>query len=264
MSEQDLKDLLTQALPIVDEAAQFIRGQYGKVGAEAIEEKSRNSLVSYVDKQAEEVLVQKLGTILPGATFLTEEDTVLNDRSELVWIIDPLDGTTNFLQQIPFFSVSVALEYEGNMVLGIVQSILQGETFYATKGGGAFCNDTKINVGRPQGLEQTILATGFPYAHRTDAYLRTLQDFLGKVQGLRRLGSAALDMAYVAAGRFGAYYEFNLNIWDVAAGAVIVREAGGVVKGFYDDQGWKDGKYVLASAPSILSEVQHVLQHHRP
>lgn len=264
MSEKDLQELLVQTLPIVDDAAQFIKGQYGKVAADDIEEKSRNSLVSYVDKQAEERLVQKLGALLPEATFLTEEDTVINDRSELVWIIDPLDGTTNFLQQIPFFSVSVALEYEGNMVLGIVQSILQGETFYATQGWGAFCNDTRISVSTPQGLDQTILATGFPYAHRTDAYLQTLQDFLGKVQGLRRLGSAALDMAYVAAGRFGAYYEFNLNIWDVAAGAVIVREAGGIVKGFYDDEGWKDGKYVLASAPSIVNDVQHILERHHP
>ena len=264
MSEKELKQLTLQVLPIADEAAQFIKGQYGKVGRKDIEEKSRNSLVSYVDKQAEKLLVERLSTLLPNATFLTEEDTIVNDRSNLVWIVDPLDGTTNFLQQIPFFSVSIALEYEGTMVLGVVQSILQGETFYAWQGGGAFCNTVQINVDNPKGLDQTILATGFPYAHRTDPYLQTLQEFLGKVQGLRRLGSAALDMAYVAAGRFGAYYEFNLNIWDVAAGATIVREAGGVVSGFYDSDGWKDGKYVLASAPSIFDDIRSVIARHHP
>ncbi len=264
MTESELSNLILRVLPIVDKAATFIKNNVGRVAEKDIEVKSSNSLVSYVDKQTEKLLVAELGSLLPAATFLTEEDTVENDRSDLVWIIDPLDGTTNFLQNIPFFSVSVALEYQGEMCLGVVQSVLQGETFYAWTGGGAYCNAKRINVSHPTNLGEVILATGFPYAHRTAPYLNAFQEFLTKVQGARRLGSAALDLAYVAAGRFDAFYEFQLNIWDVAAGAIIVSEAGGEVVGFYDDDGWKNGQYVLAAPPTIIPQLREVLTRHRP
>lgn len=264
MSESELHELIEKVKAVVIEAAEFIAKEYGKVAKSDIEVKARNSLVSYVDKQAEVLLVEKLGAMLPTATFLTEEDTVENDRSDLVWIIDPLDGTTNFLQRIPFFSVSVALEAKGEMILGVVHGVMQQETFYAWKGGGSYLNGVKLEVTSPGGLADTILATGFPYVARSKEYLETFIELMQQVQAIRRLGSAALDLAFVAAGRFDAYFESNLNAWDIAAGALIVKEAGGTVSGFYEDDGWKEGKSIIASAPSVHGLLQEVIVRHKP
>ncbi len=263
MTELNWKSILDQTMSPVHKAADFIRQEYGKVTKSQIEEKARNSLVSYVDKSAEAILVRELGAILPEATFLTEEDTVVNDRSDLVWIIDPLDGTTNFLQGIPIFSVSVALEVKGEMVLGVVHGIMQEETFSAFKGGGAYLNEEKIHVNDTRLLRNAVLATGFPYGSRSDQFLQTFTDVMREVQAIRRLGSAALDLAYVAAGRFDGYFESKLNAWDIAAGALLVMEAGGQVSGFESPDGWRDGESILASAPVIFAPLKEIISENR-
>jgi myo-inositol-1(or 4)-monophosphatase len=230
----DIKNILDQALVVVEEAAVFIRSQAGKVNAADIITKSKNSLVSYVDQTAEEILVSGLGKALPEAGFITEEETVEQKTSAYTWIIDPLDGTTNFLQQIPFYAVSVGLVHNGIILLGIVSDVENKEIFYAWKGGGAWCNGKKIHVSQRSEMEEAIVATGFPYASRGNLpkLSAAFDFFLNHASGIRRLGSAAIDLAYVACGRFDVYYETTLNAWDIAGGIILVEEAGGKATDF--------------------------------
>lgn len=244
-----LPELCAKSIKIVEKAAAFIASQRGKVAAAAIEEKSLNSLVSYVDKEAEQMLVNGLGKLLSDATFYTEEDTVQNIDSDLVWIIDPLDGTTNFLSQLPIYSVSVALKYRGEVLLGIVYEVNQRECFYAWKGGGAFLNGTSIRVSDKPSLSAALIATGFPY-YKYDyikKYFKALEQFMLNSRGIRRLGSAAVDLAYVACGRFDIFFESSLQPWDVAGGIIIVKEAGGDVSDYNGELVIDSGQEVLAS-----------------
>ena len=253
MTKSELETLCRQSCEIVRNVGQFLKQELGKVSAEAIETKSLNSLVSYVDKTAEEQLVSGLGALLPNSTFLTEEETVEQKDGEFQWIIDPLDGTTNFLHQLPFFSISVALRHRDETVLGIVLEVNREECFYAWKGGGAFLNDKKIKVSDSKTLGDSLIATGFPYYdyERVEPFVETLKYFMKNTRGIRRFGSAALDLVYVACGRFDAFYEYSLNAWDVAGGACIVREAGGIVLDFQGGENYLFGKEIIAVNPNI-------------
>lgn len=256
-----LPQLCEKALPIVQSTGDFIRREVGKVSSEAIEEKSLNSLVSYVDKMAEQQLVIGLSQLLPNATFLTEEDTVANQESALQWIIDPLDGTTNFLHQLPCFAVSVGLRADDELVLGIVLEVNREECFYAWKGGGAFLNGRKISVSKTPALSEALLATGFPYhAHEhLPPFLKAFDHFTRHSRGLRRWGAAAVDLAFVACGRFDAFFEYGLSPWDIAAGALIVKEAGGVVTNFHGTDDYLFRGDVVAGTPAVAKAVQEVV-----
>lgn len=245
----DLEKLCQQCLPILNQTGDFIRRELGKVQNQAIETKSLNSLVSYVDKTAEEMLVEQLRVLTPGATFLTEEETIKNQSSDLRWIIDPLDGTTNFLHGVPLFAISVALEQNGELVLGLVQEVNRQENFYAWKDGGAYLNGQAIRVSQKKTLANSLLATGFPYYDfsRTTAYLKVLEGFMRGTRGLRRMGAAAIDLAFVACGRFDGFFEYGINTWDVAAGIVLIEEAGGKVTDFNLGDLHRSGQEVLAS-----------------
>lgn len=245
--------LCREAQRIVEDTGNFIKGELGKVDDQQIETKSLNSLVSYVDKQAEQLLVEELSDLLPGSVFFTEEDTVDNTEGEWQWIIDPLDGTTNFLHQIPVFCVSVALRYNNELVVGIIYEINRSECFYGWKGGGVFLNQTQVRVGKNDQLSEALLATGFPYYDykRTDAYLACLRHFMQNSRGIRRLGAAAVDLAYVACGRFDGFFEYSLQPWDVAAGAFLVQEAGGLITDFTGGDNFLFGNEVLAASPAI-------------
>lgn len=251
----DLKSILDQALVVAREASDFIHSQAGKVTDGDIITKSRNSLVSYVDQTAEEMLVRGLSQILPEAGFITEEGTVNQKTSEYTWIIDPLDGTTNFLQQIPVYSVSIGLTYRNQLVLGIVSDVEQHEMFYAWKGGGAWCNGHPIRVSERTQISDAVVATGFPYAASDviPQLTKIFEYFLKNGKGIRRLGSAAIDLAYVACGRFDIYYETTLNPWDIAAGILLVEEAGGKVSDFEGRYGMLENGQVLAG-PQALHE----------
>ncbi len=254
----NLKSILDEALIVTEEAAAFIRSQAGKVTAEDVISKSRNSLVSYVDKTAEEILVKGLSKILPEAGFITEEGTVAQHTSEYTWVIDPLDGTTNFLQQIPIYSVSVGLVHEGRIVLGIVSDVEQKETFYAWKGGGAWCNGEKISVSNRTDVQDAVVATGFPYSSRDvlPELTAVFEYFLKNARGIRRLGSAAIDLAYVACGRFDVYYETTLNPWDIAGGIILVEEAGGLVSDFSGNSDMMENGQVIAGPEPIHQAVE--------
>jgi myo-inositol-1(or 4)-monophosphatase len=253
----EYKTILDDALAITAEAATFIRSQSGKVKAEQVEAKSRNSLVSYVDKTAEEILVSGLGKIIPQSGFITEEGTVAQHKSEYTWIIDPLDGTTNFLQQIPVYAVSVGLMHHNELILGIVSDVEQQEVFYAWKGGGAWCNGEKIRVSARTDVQDAVVATGFPYASRDvlPQLTSVFEFFLKNARGIRRLGSAAIDLAYVACGRFDVYYETTLNPWDIAGGIIIVEEAGGLVSDFSGQKRMMDNGQVIAGPQMIHDAV---------
>jgi myo-inositol-1(or 4)-monophosphatase len=259
----DLSRLCTAVCEIARATGSFILSQVGEVDEGAAESKELNSLVSYVDRQAEEQLVSGLGQLLPGAGFLTEEETVhQSDGATYRWIIDPLDGTTNFLFQLPCFSVSVALEAAGELVLGVVYEINREECFYAWQDGGAWLNGRPIHCRHNDQLANSLLATGFPYYDfsRAQEYLRLLSHLMKNSRGIRRWGSAAVDLAYTAAGRFDGFYEATLNAWDVAAGIVLVREAGGVVTDFRGhDNSLHNGEIVAASRalhPALLAAVK--------
>jgi myo-inositol-1(or 4)-monophosphatase len=249
--------LMQDVLKVTDAAAEFIRSEAGKVEREQIEIKSRNSLVSYVDKQAENILVEGLTRILPDAGFITEEGTVAQKTSEYTWVIDPLDGTTNFLHQIPVYSVSVGLLHEDQIILGVVCDIAHRETFYAWKGGGAWCNGHPIHVSNRNSIEESLVATGFPYASKDvlPQLTQVFDYFLKHARGIRRLGSAAIDLAYVACGRFDAYYENSLNPWDIAGGIIIVREAGGIVSDFAGREDMLQNGQVVAAPATLHTEV---------
>ncbi len=249
----DLEQLCHTARRVVTDTAVFIRGELGKVQEKAIEEKGLNSLVSYVDRQAEKRLVAGLAPLRPGSVFLTEEDTVENQEGEWQWIIDPLDGTTNFLFQLPVFSVSVGLRRRGETVLGIVYEVNREECFYAWEGSGAFLNDRPIRVRDNGSLAKGLLATGFPYRdfEFSNQYFNVLLEFTRDSRGVRRLGSAAVDLAYVAAGRFDGFYEYGLKAWDVAGGAFLVKEAGGIVTDFAGENDYLFGGEIIAATPGV-------------
>ena len=219
--DKDLKQLTLEVNSIARKAGKYILDERKVFSDSKVELKSLNSLVSYVDKGAEEIVVGALRSLIPQAGFITEEDTVQDKEEEFTWIIDPLDGTTNFIHGIPCFCVSIGLMYEEEIVLGVIYEINQDECFYAWKNGGAFLNDQPIEVKKKEVMAQSLLATGFPYYDfgRMEPYVELLMHFMEHSRGIRRLGSAAADLAYVAAGRFEAFYEYGLSPWDVAAGA---------------------------------------------
>lgn len=252
----DLHKLCDEVAVISRDIAAWIAEQ--RVQAVDIEAKSLNNLVSYVDKGAEEQFVTRLSALLPGSGFIAEEGTGERSSGEYNWIIDPLDGTTNFLHQLPIWCTSVALMRNEQLVLGVIADHNHNEVFTAVLGGGAFCNGKPISVSRTTQLGDSLLGTGFPYHDfgRQEAYLQLLGEVTRSTRGVRRPGSAALDLAYVACGRFDGFYEYRLNPWDVAAGILLVREAGGRVTEFYGEGDPVFGDDIIATNQHIHAEFQ--------
>ena len=240
--------------------AQFIRQEAATFDRTRVEQKGLHDLVSYVDQETERRLVAGLRQLLPEAGFITEEGTAGPDThtGKFTWIIDPLDGTTNFVHGLPVYSISVALLHRKELAVGVVHEVNRDESFRAVRGGGAFCNGQPIHVSDVSGLNNALIATGFPYTDfgLLSRYLPVLGAFMTRSHGVRRLGSAAVDLAYVAAGRFEAFFEFNLNAYDVAAGILLVREAGGHVTQFLKIGDPLFGREVLASNGLLHAEMQ--------
>lgn len=258
----DLKEIVAQTEIIAKHAGAFIREERKYFNIGKVENKGFNDLVSYVDKEAEKRIVDGLAKLLPEAGFITEEGTGSSQKEEYTWIVDPLDGTTNFVHGIPVFSVSIALAQSEEIVVGVVYEINLDECFSAYKGGGAFCNGVPIRVSKAEKLISSLIATGFPYDEdgKMDQYLLLLKFLLQNSHGLRRLGSAAVDLCYVACGRAEAYLEYNLHSYDVAAGTIIVQEAGGVVTDFEGSNNYLFGGEIIASNGNIHEEVRLKLE----
>jgi myo-inositol-1(or 4)-monophosphatase len=225
--------------------------------------KGYNDPVSYVDQESEKMLVKGLKKILPEAGFLTEEETQNTNTDGLHWVIDPLDGTNNFVHQVPFFGISVALCQGREILVGVVHEPNRNECFSAYLGGGAYLNETKIAVSGCKALKNALVATGFPYSllDKADNYFAIMKDILSQSHGLRRFGSAAMDLCFVACGRFDAYYEFNLHPYDIMAGSLIVREAGGQATTFDLSTDVYDGKEILVTS-GFQEELRAVVKKH--
>jgi myo-inositol-1(or 4)-monophosphatase len=231
---ESIEGIVSKATDLVREVGSFIREERRSFDPNRIEQKGLNDLVSYVDKEAEKMLVKGLIQVFPEAGFITEEKTIEVKTAEYMWVIDPLDGTTNFIHGLPVFAISVGLLKSEKPYAGIVYEINRDELFSAITGKGAFLNDLPISVSSAHMLSESLICTGFPIQSfdKLDHYLAILRELVQDSHGLRRVGSAATDLAYVACGRYDAFFEYNLNPWDVAAGIVLVREAGGVVTDF--------------------------------
>ena len=238
---------------LCQEVSVYMRSQLEQVRNEDIEEKELNSLVSYVDKEAEKMIVKALKEITPDAGFLTEEDTKNEIDKPQVWIIDPIDGTTNYLRKIPHFSTSIALMENGVVTLGIVYETMQDVAYTAIKGQGAWRNDQPLNVSKVDKLSEAIVVTGFPYKRdkNMEANFELLKFCVMNCRGIRRLGSAALDLAYVADGKIDIYYESSLNIWDIAAGILLVQEAKGAMTDLEGNNNFLDSGNVIACSPAL-------------
>ena len=258
-----LTPLLTSSIELIKKVGAFIRAESQNFQLDRIEKKGFNDLVSYVDKEAERRLVSGLGELLPTSGFIAEEGTSTLKGDIYNWIIDPLDGTTNFTHGLPVYAISVALMENDELVLGIVYEINRDECFYSVKGEPAYCNDSPIAVSDITHLEDSLLATGFPYYNfdEMNNYLRILNSFMQGTHGLRRMGSAAVDLAYVACGRFQGFFEYNLNAWDVAAGAFIVQQAGGQVTDFKGGSDYLFGREIVASGNVHMPMLDKIQAH---
>jgi myo-inositol-1(or 4)-monophosphatase len=203
---------------------------YDRIDSLTITTKGKNEFVSEVDRAAEEVIIETLRKAYPDHAILAEESG-RSEGNDFQWVIDPLDGTTNYLHGFPQFSVSIALKHKGVLEHGVVYDPLREEMFTASRGSGALLNDRRIRVTQRKGLEGALIGTGFPYREHShlEAYLGMFRELIQKTAGIRRPGSAALDLAYVAAGRLDGFWELDLSEWDIAAGTLLIREAGGTV-----------------------------------
>ena len=229
-----MQSTLHAAISAARKAGNLVSRNLAKVDSLSRHAKQRNDFVTEIDLQAEREIIGELRRVYPDHHILAEESGNNPGRdpaSEYQWIIDPLDGTTNYLHGFPHYSVSIALRYRNTLETGVIYDPFRGELFCASRGNGATLNDRKIRVAELTTLEGSLLGTGFPFRDHQDtgSYLATLEAFMLRTSGIRRAGSAALDLAYVAAGRLDGFWEFGLSIWDIAAGCLIIQEAGGLV-----------------------------------
>lgn len=227
----------------------YIRDEVHKLGQDDIKEKGVHNYVTNVDIEAEKRLISELSRLIPGSGFIVEENKDIGKSDEYNWIVDPLDGTTNFIHGIPLFAISIALMHYNETVCGVVYEINTQECFYAWKDSPAFMNRHEIRVSECSDLGNSLFATGFPFYDysRLDEYLEIFKHLMRVTAGVRRLGSAAIDLAYVAAGRFEGFYEYGLHPWDVAAGAFIVQQAGGMTTDFSNGTNYVFGKEIVST-----------------
>ncbi len=251
-------DIITkQVVNLAKAVGLIIKSESKKFKASDIESKGIHNLVTYVDKQAEKTFVQELGLILPEAGFIAEEDSTLKTKKKYNWVIDPLDGTTNFIHGLPPYAISIALLDGEEPILGVIYEINLDECFYAWKGGPSYLNDREIHVSKTTVLNNSLIATGFPYYDydKLPQYMELLSDLMKSTRGIRRLGSAATDLAYVACGRFDTFYEYGLNSWDIAAGILIVKQAGGTITDFKGGNNFLFGQEIIASNTETHKEM---------
>jgi myo-inositol-1(or 4)-monophosphatase len=262
MNTTELKYLTSNVIELSNEITGFLRQEVGQVNAKDIQTKGVHDFVTYVDQTAEQKIAARLGKLLPGAGMLLEEKSIDKHGDRYRWVVDPLDGTTNFIHRVPVFAVSIALLDGDRPVLGVVHEANLEECFSAWEDAPALLNGGEISVSPISSMDKALLATGFPYYDygKLDTYLEAFKHFMQHTSGLRRLGSAATDLAYVACGRFEGFYEYGLQPWDVAAGAFIVQQAGGKVTDFHGGNNFIFGGEMLASNKTLHSPLQEVLQ----
>ncbi|WP_289054760.1 inositol monophosphatase family protein [Carboxylicivirga marina] len=226
-----------------------------------IEIKGDNDFVTQVDKAAEQKIVNGLKELIPESGFIAEEGTSDIKGEVFDWIIDPIDGTTNFIHGLAPYAISIALQEKGELVLGVIYEMGLDECFYAYKGSPAYLNGHEICVSDTKNIKNSLIATGFPYSNydRLDGFMNSIRYFMEHSRGLRRLGSAATDLAYVACGRFDSFYEYNLKPWDVAAGVFIIKQAGGAVCDFNGGDNFLFGQEIIATNKATFNEFKGII-----
>lgn len=256
--------MLTNAVKAARRAGTIINRASQDVGSIKVHSKNYNDFVSEVDHAAERAIIKTLQEAYPDHGFIGEESGDDRTDAEHVWIIDPLDGTTNFLHGYEQYSVSIALMSRGHLEQAVVYDPSRNDLFTATRGRGAFLNDKRIRVSNRAKLQSAMIGTGFPFRDfkHLDTYLDMFKDMIKNTAGLRRPGSAALDLAYVAAGWFDGFWEIGLSKWDIAAGALLVQEAGGIVGDFEGNETWINTGNIVAGNPKVFSQMLQVLTPH--
>ena len=229
----------------------------------AVREKAANDFVSEVDREAERAIISTLHEAYPGHAILAEESGA-SGSSEYRWVIDPLDGTTNFLHGFPQYCVSIALEHRGVVTQAVVYDPVKNDLFTGSRGRGAYLNDTRMRVSKKPQLKSALIGTGFPFKElvHIDAYMAMLRDMMKGSAGVRRAGSAALDLAYVAAGRLDGFWEMGLARWDMAAGSLLITEAGGLVGDLEGNETYMDSGYIVGGSPRVFAEMLRLLEPH--
>lgn len=245
-------------------AGDLIVRHINQLDAIKVDSKGRHDFVSEVDRMAEADIIQTVRRSYPDHAFLAEESGASGD-AEYVWIIDPLDGTTNFLHGFPVFCVSIAVMHRGRLEHGVIFDPLRNELFTTSRGTGASVDGRKMRVSDTRLLDKSLIGTGYPYkpgAGWLDAYMGMLKDAMRETSGVRRPGSAALDLAYVAAGRLDGFWEIGLNIWDVAAGVLMIQECGGIVTDLAGRDGWQQTGNIVAGNPKVHDALLKLIEPH--
>ncbi|MFG5778129.1 inositol monophosphatase family protein [Comamonas sp. J-3] len=263
MSSSSLHPMLNMAIKAARAAGAIINRAALDVEAVRVSTKQVNDFVTEVDQQAEQAIIETLLTAYPGHGILAEEsgNEYGNRNSDHIWIIDPLDGTTNFIHGFPVYCVSIALAVNGRVEQAVVYDPTRNDLFTATRGRGAFLNERRIRVSKRTMLRDTLITTGFPFrpGDNFKQYMAMLGDVMQRTSGVRRPGAAALDLAYVAAGFSDGFFETGLSIWDVAAGSLLVTEAGGLVGNFTGEADFLEQREILAATPRIYGQLVPVL-----
>lgn len=260
-----LNPALNTAFKAARRAGDMMMRAAGNLGSIKVDSKAFNDFVSDVDREAESIIVNILQEAYPHHRILTEEAGYIgSERAEYEWIIDPLDGTTNYLHGHPQYAVSMALLEKGVLKEALVYAPERNDLYTASRGQGALLNDRRIRVSNRIELNHCLIGTGFPVVDQSmlETYFAILKDFIAKTAGARREGAAALDLCALAAGRFDGFFEFNLKPWDIAAGALIVQEAGGIVTDFSGNEGWLESGNVVAGNPKILAQMLQIIGKH--
>jgi myo-inositol-1(or 4)-monophosphatase len=257
-------DFLASAIKAAQDAGSIILDNLGGIAQKDIGRKQTSDYVTRVDRESEQMIVTTLKKRFPSHSFLAEESYTQRDTGGYRWIIDPLDGTTNYIHEYPVFSVSIALEYQGRVIAGVVYDPVRKDIFAAEEGSGAFYNGKRMQVSKVQIFQESLITTGFPFRRKEmiDPYLRAFRRVFLMASDLRRAGSAALDLAYLACGRCEGFFEIGLSPWDMAAGGILIKEAGGMVSDFKGGDAYLDTGNIVAGNPGVyrvlLEEVTRV------
>lgn len=247
--------ILNIAVNAARAAGDLIVRAYDKLDQVTVTQKEPNDYVTEVDRLAEREIIAIIRKAHPSHSFLCEESGEIKGKSEDTWIIDPLDGTRNFIHGFPHFAVSIAFEHKGKIEYGVVYDPIRQDLFVASRGKGAYLNDRRMRVSKRPNIEDCLVGTGFPFRHSEEkiaTYTRTLQAMMPLCGDVRRAGAAALDLAYVAAGRLDGFWEMGLNLWDIAAGTLMIKEAGGLVCDFNGGEQFLESGNVIGANPKIL------------
>ncbi|MGB5607487.1 MAG: inositol-1-monophosphatase [Gammaproteobacteria bacterium] len=258
-----MQPMLNMAVRAARSAGNVIIRNLGRLDSLNVHTKSRNDFVTDVDRQAEREIIGILHKAYPDHGFLAEESGK-QGSGDYQWIIDPLDGTTNFLHGFPQFAVSIALRHKGRLEQGVVYDPLRQELFTASRGDGAHLNDRRIRVTNRKSLDGALLGTGFPFKaqQHLDTYLAMFRTLFPQSAGIRRAGSAALDLAYVASGRLDGFWEIGLNIWDMAAGVLLIQEAGGLSGDLLGGHDYLESGHLVAANPKLFAEILKAIRPH--